>query len=186
VSLTFFRLREANLKRIPLFKNSKGEVVHKKPDGSDWSKERWFQALMGEVGEYANLHKKYLRGDVGPATFLKEAAEELADTQLYFDIFAFQCGVDIDSEIGLKSMSQLRSFNAGVFGNLIHAIDSEAIFKQLVIASGEMVKQYEPEFFARFQIFLDRVALRIEIDLEEATCEKFNKISKNIGCDVFL
>jgi NTP pyrophosphatase (non-canonical NTP hydrolase) len=93
--LTFNTLREANLKRLPLFKNKHGELAHSKPDGSDWSPAQWLQAVVGELGEYANVRKKFERGDLTQAEFSKMAAEELADVQIYLDILAFQIGVDL-------------------------------------------------------------------------------------------
>lgn len=94
-SLTFDQLREANTKRLPLFRNSLGEPAHSKPDGSDWSPAQWLQAVVGELGEYANIRKKYERGDIDTATFLREAGYELADVQTYLDILAMQLGIDL-------------------------------------------------------------------------------------------
>lgn len=93
--LSFGALRRANCARMPLFKNRKGEPAHSKPDGSDWSPAQWLQALAGELGEYANVRKKFERGDFDEATFKKEAAKELADVQTYLDILAYQLGIDL-------------------------------------------------------------------------------------------
>ena len=95
MSLTFDSLRAANLARLPVFKNSKGELAHSKPDGSDWSPAQWLQAVTGELGEYANVRKKFERGDIDEATFQVLAANELADVQTYLDILAFQLGIDL-------------------------------------------------------------------------------------------
>ena len=89
--LTFTQLREANKKRLPLFKNCHGEIAHDKPDGSDWSPAQWLQAVIGELGEYANFRKKYERGDISFETFGENAARELADVQTYLDILAQRC-----------------------------------------------------------------------------------------------
>ncbi len=186
MNLTFKQLREANLRRLPVFKNSKGEPAHSKPDGSDWSNDQWFQALIGEVGEYANFAKKYIRGDIGPATFLKEAKNELADVQIYLDILAFRCNVDINIVTGCESMSELRDFSKESLGELIHELDGATVFRQLIIYAGEMTDGYRPETFGRFQFMLDRCALTLGIDLSEATREKFNAVSDRIGCDVYL
>lgn len=93
--LTFNTLRQANLKRIPQFKNKHGNPAHTEPDGSDWSPAQWLQAVVGELGEYANLRKKYERGDFTEAQFRAEAGKELADVQTYLDILAFRIGVDL-------------------------------------------------------------------------------------------
>lgn len=95
VPLTFDTLRRANLARLPKFLNKYGKPAHTKPDGSDWSVAQWLQAVVGEVGEFANLRKKFERGDLTNDEFQKEAAKELADIQIYLDILAFQVGVDL-------------------------------------------------------------------------------------------
>lgn len=51
--LTFNELREANIKRLPQFKNGKGEAAHSSEDGSDWSLGEWMNAVTGEIGEAA-------------------------------------------------------------------------------------------------------------------------------------
>lgn len=93
--LTFNTLRAGNVERLPQFKNGKGEPAHSEPDGSDWSPAQWLQALVGELGEYANIRKKYERGDIDRATFNKLAADELADVQTYLDILAFRLGINL-------------------------------------------------------------------------------------------
>lgn len=89
--LTFNTLREANIQRLPQFKNAKGELAHSRPDGSDWSPSQWLQAVVGELGEYANIRKKFERGDLTLAEFEVLAAKELADVQTYLDILAARC-----------------------------------------------------------------------------------------------
>jgi NTP pyrophosphatase (non-canonical NTP hydrolase) len=93
--LTFDALRRANLMRLPLFKNKHGQLAHAKGDGSDWSPAQWLQAVLGELGEYANLRKKFERGDIGREEFQLEAGKELADVQIYLDILAFRLGIDL-------------------------------------------------------------------------------------------
>ena len=93
--LTFNTLREANLSRLPLFKNKHGELAHSKSDGSDWTPAQWLQAVVGELGEYANKRKKFERGDLTEEEFRREAASELADVVTYLDILAFQLGVNL-------------------------------------------------------------------------------------------
>lgn len=93
--LTFNTLRTANLARLPTFKNKRGELAHSKPDGSDWTPAQWLQAVLGELGEYANLRKKFERGDITPGEFMREAAHELADVVTYLDILACQLRIDL-------------------------------------------------------------------------------------------
>lgn len=89
--LKFNALRGANIARLPEFRNSKGEYAHSKPDGSDWTPAQWLQAVVGELGEYANLRKKYERGDLTAGEFELQAGKELADVQTYLDILAQRC-----------------------------------------------------------------------------------------------
>ena len=94
-SLTFDELRIGNVERLPKFRNAKGEIAHSANDGSDWSPAQWLQAVVGEIGEYANLRKKYERGDISATEFQSLAADELADVQTYLDILAFRLGIDL-------------------------------------------------------------------------------------------
>lgn len=95
IGLTFSELRLANKTRLPLFKNSKGKRVHSKKDGSDWMMSQWSSALAGEVGEACNKIKKVERGDFTMAAMREELAKELADAQIYLDLLAFRCGIDL-------------------------------------------------------------------------------------------
>lgn len=89
--LTFETLRLANTKRLPQFKNKLGALAHSKADGSDWSPAQWLQAVIGELGEYANIRKKFERGDLTFEEFRIAASKELADVQTYLDILAMRC-----------------------------------------------------------------------------------------------
>ena len=91
--LTFNTLRAANARRLPEFKNAKGEQAHSEPDGSDWSPNDWCTAVCGELGELANLLKKVRRGEVHLDD--PRIADELADVQCYLDLLAKRCGVDL-------------------------------------------------------------------------------------------
>lgn len=97
--LTFNVLRGANIKRLPTFKNAKGEPAHSEPDGSDWSPAQWLQAVTGELGEYANIRKKFERGDINEEEFHALARAELADVVTYLDILAFRLGIDLGNAV---------------------------------------------------------------------------------------
>lgn len=94
-SLSFYELRQANIRRLSQFKNKHGEPAHTMPDGSDWSDSDWLEALMGELGEYADLRKKVRRGDYTIEEARPELAKELADVMTYLDILAFRLGIDL-------------------------------------------------------------------------------------------
>lgn len=85
--LNFQALQAANRGRmedVPLFAKCK-----------NWTAAQWFQALVGEIGEYANFAKKLDRGDLTPAQFRVEAAKELADAQHYLSMLADHLGIDL-------------------------------------------------------------------------------------------
>lgn len=89
--ISFDDLRQANKWRLPQFKNKHGQSAHSMPDGSDWSPAQWLQALVGELGEFANIRKKFERGDLSFAQYAIEAEKELADVQTYLDLLALRC-----------------------------------------------------------------------------------------------
>ena len=93
--LTFNTLRGGNIARLPQFKNKHGQPAHSKPDGSDWTDAQWLQAVVGELGEYANLKKKVDRGDISREEAQSMLADELADVVTYLDILAFRLGIDL-------------------------------------------------------------------------------------------
>lgn len=97
--LTFAQLRLVNSLRLPVFKNSKGEYAHTENNGSDWSPAQWLQAVIGELGEYANFRKKYERGDISYDEFIVEARKELADVIVYLDILSSQFGIDLGQAV---------------------------------------------------------------------------------------
>jgi len=113
--LTFNALREANKKRIPQFKNSKGKPAHSKKDGSDWKLSAWANAVLGELGEAANIIKKIERGDFTLEEKRKALGKEFADVQTYLDILAFRAGVDLGqatidkfNEVSVRVKSNIR------------------------------------------------------------------------------
>ena len=100
--LTFDELRAANTKRLPLFKNRRGEPAHSEPDGSDWKLSAWSNAVCGEQGEAANIIKKIERGDMTLDEARPLLAAELADTATYLDLLAFRAGIDLGEAIRAK------------------------------------------------------------------------------------
>lgn len=93
--LSFRSLRQANMARLPQFKNNKGEPAHSRADGYDWSINDWLTAVVGEIGEFANNAKKLLRGDLSVKEFDVVGAKELADVQIYLDLLAYRCGFNL-------------------------------------------------------------------------------------------
>lgn len=119
--LQFSTLREANIKRIPTFRNKHGVVCHNE-DGSDWTPAQWLQAVVGELGEYANLRKKFERGDITEEEFKPAARKELADIQIYLDILAFRLGVDLGEAVVEKFNEVSERVGSPIFINSISGI----------------------------------------------------------------
>lgn len=113
--LSFKTLRRANLTRLPLFKNGRGEPAHSDPEGRDWSPSDWVMAVTGELGELANLLKKVKRGDYTPEQAHREVGNELADIQGYLDILAFQLGHDLGEVTSIKFNAVSNRVGAAVF-----------------------------------------------------------------------
>lgn len=100
--LSFDTLRRANLGRLPEFKNAKGLPAHSDPEGRDWTPAQWFQAMAGEVGEYANIRKKFERGDITEQEFLSMAGRELGDIQTCLDLLAHSLDIDLGLATKIK------------------------------------------------------------------------------------
>lgn len=113
--LGFDDLTRGNQKRIPLFKNAKGEIAHPKTagiDGSDWTLLEWSGAIAGEVGELCNLTKKIRRGDVSLDDMMEDkgkmltvrqvVAREAADAVCYLDIVCLQVGINLGDAVREK------------------------------------------------------------------------------------
>jgi hypothetical protein len=66
-------------------------LAHTRVDGSDWSPSQWLQAVVGELGEFANVRKKFERGELTFDEYEVQAKKELADVQTYLDILALRC-----------------------------------------------------------------------------------------------
>lgn len=123
MSLTFDTLREANILRLPLFKNRKGQIAHPAPygDGSNWTPAQWLQAAVGELGEYANVRKKYERGDLNTDEFLTMAANEVADVIVYLDILCYRLGIDLGQAVLAKwnAVSKRMGVKLYIVANLV-------------------------------------------------------------------
>lgn len=113
--MTFDTLRAANIRRLPLFKNAKGEPAHSEPDGSDWSPAEWLQAVTGELGELANVLKKVRRGDFPLDIHLEAIEKEFADIAIYLDIFAYQYRIDLGAAVRNKFNEVSNRVGAPVF-----------------------------------------------------------------------
>jgi NTP pyrophosphatase (non-canonical NTP hydrolase) len=125
MSLTFDALRRANAARLPMFKNARGEPAHSQPDGSDWSLGEWCNAVLGELGEAANIIKKVHRGDLTLDEARPALGKEFADVVTYLDILAMRAGVDLGkatrakwNEVSIRVGVPLRIDDNGVLAEL--------------------------------------------------------------------
>lgn len=96
--LTFKGVIDINLKRC--------EAWHK--GDAPWTTERWITAIVGELGEMANISKKLFRAGDGSVGILKgetleslerEERKEWADTMLYMLLLAGYKGWDVDEAL---------------------------------------------------------------------------------------
>jgi NTP pyrophosphatase (non-canonical NTP hydrolase) len=73
---------------------------------NSWSVSDWFTAVLGELGEAANVAKKLNRVRDGipgnkedEAELRAKLARELADVFIYFDLLCQRCGVDLPAAV---------------------------------------------------------------------------------------
>lgn len=121
-NLSFKTLREANLARLPTFRNAKGEFAHSQSDGSDWLLSQWSNAVLGELGEAANIIKKIERGDFSLDEARISLAKEFADVVAYLDILAHRAGIDLGeatrakfNEVSVRVGSPIRIIDNTVY-----------------------------------------------------------------------
>ncbi len=96
--LTFNTLRSANITRLaetPKFEKCRS-----------WSEAQWMNAILGELGEAANILKKVDRGDFPIAEARGKLADELADVQTYLDLFADKVGINL-GEASMKKWNEI-------------------------------------------------------------------------------
>ena len=128
MTLSLSTLRRANIDRLPQFKNARGEPAHRKPDGSDWKLSAWCNAVLGELGEAANMIKKIERGDMTLYEARADLAREFADVLTYLDILAHQAGIDLDAATEMKFNEVSRRVGATTriaFDDVVQQIGTE-------------------------------------------------------------
>lgn len=104
--LTFNELRKANLARVIVFRNGKGELSHGETGVMSWTPAEWACAMAGEAGETCNAVKKLFRGDFyggseGDAQIAK-IGEEIADTVIYADLLAARLEINLGNAVAHK------------------------------------------------------------------------------------
>lgn len=102
MSLTFQFLRAMNRKRLPQFRNAQGRLTHVGDDGKDWPLSKWANAVLGELGEAANLIKKIERGDFTLEQIRDDLGEELADVATYLDLLSCAAEIELGDAVAAK------------------------------------------------------------------------------------
>lgn len=188
MSINLKALRRANIARIPRFKNKLGERVHN-DDGSDWSLEQWFAAMMGELGEVIDADLKLAAQwtrFIPDGSALDELAKEIADVVVYLDILAYQWRVELTGN---------RDSNTGTFVGALRAfVHAQGIYANRV----KKMRRGEPGFsvddlreivandFGAMLGALESMARARGIDLGKAVEDKFNEVSDRVSAGVFL
>lgn len=124
--LTFATLREANRLRLPEFRDKQGRRCHSNEDGSDWKLSAWSNAVLGELGELANIIKKIERGDFDQTAVQQDLADELADVVTYLDILAYRCNVDL----GSATINKFNRVSERVKSSVRIAVDGNGVTKE--------------------------------------------------------
>lgn len=205
-------LRKANITRLPLYKNANGQINHSKPDGSDWVPEQWLQALVGEIGEYANFRKKYDRGDLTAEEFKVDAGKELADVQLYLDLLALRCFdvngaphplgvalyngknhvnprfVELSGKNAAKCLQAITA-KVGAYAELREKLDLyEMAFSEYAFKAQDAIAAIQAHLLllAKSCLNKDGYIDTNGIDLWQCTIDKFNEVSHRVDVDVFI
>lgn len=194
-ALSFASLRAVNRARVPQFKNKLGGAAHSKPDGSDWTPSQWFQALLGEVGEFARVRHQYETGQISYETYRVEGSKELADVQCYLDLLCMRAlDETATTPMGPDFSQTLLQLVAGLGdyanwrkklerGDITAEKFAEVAAPGLVEAAEQLALLNSTE--SRPHAAVVRVH-PVGVDLGQATEDKFNEVSKRVGASVFL
>jgi NTP pyrophosphatase (non-canonical NTP hydrolase) len=196
--LTFNQLRDANIKRLPQFKNSKGGPAHAEHDGSDWTTCQWLQALIGEMGELCEARLDFEKGTIEipvEDAMIEQMADELADVQTYLDIGAHRMLDNVGYQMGQPQPArQLVAVMAqlGAYANARKKFDRGDYTKEeFLIVARKALQLAATAITGLYDIceFKDKCIVSPVspgIDLGAATARKFNKVSDRVGSDVYL
>lgn len=196
-NLTFDQLRAANIVRLPQFKNKHGENAHRESDGSDWDFATWFMAIIGEMGELAQLRSAYEGNTIPKEMYENEVGKEIADVVTYMDILSLRA---LDS---IPEVAQVRQDRAQ--DRLLSLIAFLGIYAnaQKKFNRGDISKE---DFFKirndtlQSALVLLKLLMKAElfhttkqgtshprgVDMGQAVVDKFNEVSDRVGCKVKL
>lgn len=199
MELSFEALRAANRARLPIFKNKHGTPAHALADGSDWSPAQWLQAVVGELGEWAQKRLAFERGALSAEELAEQGGEELADVVTYVDLLALR---------SLDETTQHANCNPDPADHLLrliahlgHYANERKKFERgdhlsrnsMLMACGTALDMAQHELWLLTAAAADAAqprrvsrANQWGVVLGAAVRAKFNKISDRIGCDVRL
>jgi hypothetical protein len=191
--LTFDALRDANRRRLPQFRNARGERAHSQPDGSDWCPAQWLRALVGELGEYAAVRIAYERGELAHGEYHVQAAKELADVQCYLDLLAQRAFDEVEpSPTNSASSLQLLIAHLGAYANAIKKVDRNEPGQILLFEVASSNLTVAARLLRELHHTIDSPYPKVTyahptgVDLGACTTFKFNEVSRRVGADVFL
>lgn len=198
--LTFNTLRGANTARLPEFKNKHGAVAHSRPDGSDWSPAQWLQAVVGELGEFAQVRMEFEAGQLTFAEYRSKAGKELADVVTYLDILARRC-LDQTESLGKNERSPAQVLMGlvaclGTYANDRKKYDrGDHTEEEFNAASTSALDDADSVFNVLMEVCQDSTPSPADlvvkphaagIDLGQETMQKFNEVSERVGSRVFV
>lgn len=194
--LTLSLLAEANMKRLPLFKNRHGELAHNRSNGSDWTVAQWLQALVGELGEFAEVRLRYESGEINAEVYKQRAEEELADVMTYLSILAkraLDTGTSKDKHPSKSIMGGIALL--GLFANARKKYErGDYSFNEYCAEVIDPLNSLRELVDWNFY-FGDKNKSGLDgsngvnpngIDLGAATVRKFNDVSERVGANIFI
>jgi len=194
-NLSLHTLREANLRRMAQYADKRGNRLHSKDDGSDWTPSQWLVATMGELGELAEIRMQFEAGLIDLPTLKKEAGKEAADTLTYLDITSMRI-LDEVKYLNVKpSGSEYAAILIARIGNLCgHRKKYErgdfpkVVFLEKSLEDIEMIRMALGSMEAAMTVDLEvEITPNAEgVDLAQATADKFNEISERVGADTHI
>jgi hypothetical protein len=195
--LTFNTFERANRLRLPQFKNKHGEAAHAKADGSDWNPAQWFEALIGELGEFATERIRFELGYIDADTYRERAAKELADAFTYLVLLSTRALDFVPQEHTRDRSQQLLAVIAalGEYANAskkqrrgdIAPIDFEAqrekFLNEAISNLYTLRYAFIGETSAATPVFLSEPT---GVNIAAAVEQKFNEVSLRVSADVFI
>lgn len=181
--------REENVLRTTI------KYGHRVPEGYEpdpdlqWTPTTWFLASLGEFGEALNNWKKWRRRDEGVTLGL--VVEELADAVCYLDLLAHRLGVSFYTAEPKTTWrrNKLAEVEPGQPRH-VDAVERRLAFVAHCYANLGSVVGYGPagkveRILALLEAIVE-VGFELGFDLWQATAEKWNRKSIEIGWEVCL